>query len=115
MSTASISKGGQSFEKDLLRALKFGGLQEENVTELVRIVAGLHSNGLNKLRVHPIGVPVASGVQVKTVLSADKLALLAKILTETPQITGVSVFPYGIPFPDVFEVNIDLGVTAGQG
>src|SRR5260221_4449310 len=98
MSTASISKGGQSFEKDLLRALKFGGVQEENLTELVRIVAGLHSNGLNKLRVHPIGVPVASVVRINTVLSADKLALQAKILTATPPLTGASVMTLGLSF-----------------
>ena len=32
-----------------------------------------------------------------------------EVLLKTPRLGGVSVFPYGIPLPESFRVNIDIG------
>jgi hypothetical protein len=115
VSTATFPKANASFEKELLNLLKFGGLHEDNLKDLVRVVAGLHANGMDKLRVFPKGIPVPTGVTVECVLDRSKLDLISKILQETPRCTGVVVFPYGIPFPDVFRVDANLGVTNAEG
>ena len=115
MSTATITKPSTSFEKELLHVLKFGGLHEDNLKDLVRVVAGLHTNGMEKLRVFPKGIPVPTGLTVQCVIDRSKLDLITKILLETPRCTGVVVFPYGIPIPDVFHVNANIGVTNAEG
>ena len=115
MSTATIPKTNVSFEKELLNVLKFGGLHEDNLKDLVRVVAGLHANGLDKLRVFPKGIPVPTGVTVQCILGGSQLGLIAKILQETPRCTGMDVFPYGIPFPDIYQVNAHIGVTNAEG
>ena len=115
MSTAITSKPNVSFEKELLHLLKFGGLHEENLKDLVRVVAGLHASGLDKIRVFPKGIPVPTGLSVQCVLDRSKLDLITKILLETPRVTGVVVFPYGIPIPDVFHVNANIGAPTQEG
>jgi hypothetical protein len=115
VSTATIPKANVSFEKELLNMLRFGGLHEDNLKDLVRAVAGLHANGMDKVRVFPKGIPVPTGVTVECILDRSKLDLISKILQETPRCTSVVVFPYGIPYPDVFGVNANIGVTNAEG
>jgi hypothetical protein len=45
-------------------------------------------------------------------VNAEELTtVLNQILTNTPRLRGVSVFPYGIPNPEIFQINVDLGET----
>lgn len=113
MGTEKTTKRPESLEKELTHALRFSGLDKENLNELVRIVVGLNDEGLDQLRVFPKGIPpVVDGLQVQSVVNTeDVAAVLNRILTSTPRLRGVSVFPYGIPNPEVFQVNIDLGDT----
>jgi hypothetical protein len=41
--------------------------------------------------------------------------LLGNILLKTPRLGGVEVFPLGIPFPDIFRVNVVLGSPVEAG
>ncbi|HLJ87823.1 MAG TPA: hypothetical protein VKZ53_13440 [Candidatus Angelobacter sp.] len=109
MSTSTPVKADSSFEKELLQTLQFSGLQKESLNELVRTVAGIHGRGLNRFRLFPIGIPAVTGLQVQTLLEKNQLPLLEKILLETPQAQGIVIFPYGIPFPDIFQVNLTIG------
>ncbi len=113
MGTDKTSKRPESLEKELIHALRFSGLDKENLNELVHIVVGLNDEGLDQLRVFPKGIPpVVDGLQVQAVVNTEDLAaILNQILTNTPRLRGVSVFPYGIPNPEVFQVNVDLGDT----
>jgi hypothetical protein len=106
-------KRTESLEKELIHALRFSGLDKENLNELVRIVVGLNDEGLDQLRVFPKGQPpVVDGLQVQALVDTAELAtVLNQILTNTPRLRGVSVFPYGIPNPEVFQINVDLGET----
>ena len=108
-----ISKTNESLEKELIHALRFSGLDKENLNELVRIVVQVNRGGLDRLRVFPKGIPpVIDGLQVQGLVQQTQLAnVLTQILSETPRLRGVSVFPYGIPRPEIFQVNVDLGET----
>lgn len=108
-----ISKTSESLEKELIHALRFSGLDKENLNELVRIVVQLNRGGLSQFRVFPKGIPpVVDGLQVQSLIQPSQLtAILTNILSQTPRLRGVSVFPYGIPVPEIFQVNVDLGET----
>ena len=113
MGTDKTTKRSDSLEKELTHALRFSGLDKENLNELVRIVVGLNDEGLDQMRVFPKGQPpIVDGLQVQALVDAEALAtVLNQILTNTPRLRGVSVFPYGIPNPEIFQINVDLGET----
>jgi hypothetical protein len=103
------TKTTESFEKELLHALRFSGMDKENLNELVRIVVELNRKGFGRVRVFPKGIPVVDSLEVQTLVDSSQIDLLTKIFTETPRLRGVSVFPYGIPNPEIFQVNVELG------
>ena len=113
MGTDKTLKRTESLEKELTHALRFSGLDKDNLNELVRIVVGLKEDGLETLRVFPKGLPpIVDGLQVQTLVNTSELtAVLTQILTNTPRLRGVSVFPFGIINPEVFQVNVDIGET----
>jgi hypothetical protein len=111
--TENPAKGSESLEKQLLHALRFSGLEKENLNELVQIVVELRRGGLDQVRVFPKGQPPrVDGLQVQALVDTGRLStILNRILTETPRLRGVTVFPYGIPRPEIFQINVDLGET----
>jgi hypothetical protein len=111
--TENPAKGSESLEKQLLHALRFSGLEKENLNELVQIVVELRRGGLEQVRVFPKGQPPrVDGLQVQALVDTGRLStILNRILTETPRLRGVTVFPYGIPRPEIFQINVDLGET----
>jgi len=101
-----------ALEKDLLRDLRFAGMEKEILTELVSMVAGWQSDGLRHVKVFPLGIPAPDGLEVRGILEGSQLAgLLQKILLESPRLSWVKLFPYGIPFPEMFEIGVHLGST----
>jgi hypothetical protein len=110
------SKAQESNEEALMRELRFGGIDKENLKELVGIVAGIQKAGLKKYKAFPKGTPVPDGLRVSGVIDAgDANRFLSDILLKTPRLGGVVVFPYGTPWPEIFSVNNDLGATAQTG
>jgi len=104
------------FDQALMNELRFGGIERENLEELVRIVAGLQKAGLGRIKVFPKGIPVPTGVQVDGILESTAISkLLTEILTKTPRLGGVVIFPYGIPWPEIFRINIDIGAPVEVG
>jgi hypothetical protein len=98
------------FGEALMRELRYGGIDQDNLEDLVKIVAMIQKGGLKRLKVFPKGIPVPDSVRVSGIVDADGIAkLLGRILVETPRLGGVVVFPYGIPWPEIFRVEIDLG------
>lgn len=108
--TGDEPRTAQDFEKELMRELRYGGLEKENLSELVALVAEWQREGLARVKVFPRGIPVPDGLHVKGIVDQQGIfTLLQKILVETPRLSGVRVFPYGIPFPELFEIGIELG------
>jgi hypothetical protein len=103
-------------EEALMRELRFGGIDKNNLKELVEIVAGLQKGGLKRFKVFPKGIPVPDGLRVTGVIDASETnRFLGEILLKTPRLGGIAVFPYGIPWPEIFKVNIDIGATVESG
>ena len=108
------TKGSESLEKELLHTLRFGGLEKENLNELVSIVVGLRREGLERIKIFVKGIPVPEGLNLQAFVDAGRLSsILTRILMETPRLQGVSVFPYGIPKPEVFQISVELGESGG--
>ena len=106
-----------SMVENLMQELRFGGMDKENLQELVGIVARIQQGGLKTLKVLPKGIPpIVDCLQVSGIMGAGELSqFLGAILTQTPRLTAVTVFPYGIPVPEIFHVNIDLGAPVQTG
>ena len=103
---------GQKIEQELLKLLRHGGLDRENLTNLVKIVAGFNEKGLEHIKVFPKGIPpVYHGLEVRALVQGDRLSnVLSAILSEI-QVNSVLVFPYGVPVFDAAEVVVGLGPT----
>jgi len=99
-----------SLEQYLLEWLKFSGMQKENLTDLVNIIASLK----NKYSIIPFAVAV-QGEQVPTALTArylmDTLLLnkLMNALLDTPRLASLLVVPHGFPKAAQFELNVTVG------
>jgi hypothetical protein len=110
------AKSEGSIEAALLRELRFGGIDKDNLKELVGIVAGIQKGGLKKFKVFPRGIPVPDGIRVAGTIDAGAVnGFLGELLGRTPRLSGVAVFPYGIPWPEIFRVNIDIGSPVETG
>jgi hypothetical protein len=117
MATQGTARGNEGLEKQLMHILRFSGIEENNLKELVGIVVGLQSKGLENFRVFPRGVPpVVDGLNIQATVGAANLGnLLSSIVLQTPRLNGVSIFPYGIINPEAFQVNVALGNTIEAG
>jgi len=110
--TDNPNKGSEAIEKELLNTLRHSNLDKDNLNDLVRIVADLRREGLQRTRILLKGIPRPDAITVQAVVEADRLSnILSHILTKTPRLQGVTVFPYGIPWPEIFHVNVDVGHT----
>jgi hypothetical protein len=117
MATQGAVYSAESLEKELLNILRFSGIEKDNLHDLVKIVVNLQGKGLGNLRVFPRGIPpVVDGLNVQATVSAANIAnILNTVLQQTPRLSGVVVFPYGIPAPEIFQVNVSLGNTVEAG
>ena len=100
-----------SLEDALMDQLRFGGFDKQNLAELVKLAASLHRNGIVKVRGFPLGKPpIVDGLRLSGDVELSKIGkLLTEILPKTPRFAGVWVFPKGIPWPEVYHVEVDLG------
>src|SRR5262249_2060590 len=81
-----------------------------------RIVAGIQKAGLKKFKAFPKGTPVPDGLRVTGAIDAGEVnRFLSDVLLKTPRLGGVVVFPYGIPWPEIFRGNIEIRATGEKG
>ena len=90
----------------LINALTRGGLGEDQVNELVDVIAQLR--GGRRVRAFPKGQFGPDSVEIQTVFEPDELGSLLDVLRESPRIDSVEIFPRGIINPEVFSVRIGL-------
>ena len=101
-----------SIEEALMHELRFGGIDKENLKELVSIVATLHRAGLKRIKAFPRGIPAVDGLRVSGIIEASEVGrFFSDVVLKTPRLGGIVVFPYGIPWPEIFRVNLDLGAS----
>jgi hypothetical protein len=99
---------GRGIDEVVMRTLQFGGLNPENVAELVEIVVTIERAGIRPVKVFPKGIPAPDGAWVQTVLDLSQVQTLLGLLQEIPRIDEVRVFPKGIPFPDTFIAEVGI-------
>ena len=106
-----------SVEEALMRELRFGGFDKDQLKELVGIVAGIQKGGLRRMRVFPKGQPPKpNALSVSGVMEANEISrFLGEILTKTPMLSKLEVFPYGILLPEIFRVRMDIGSPLESG
>jgi hypothetical protein len=104
-------KAQGSIEEVLLRELRFGGIDKDNLKELVGIVAGIQRSGLKRMKAFPLGIsPPFEGIRVSGLLEVSEVSkFLGDFLPRASRLSEVYFFPYGIPWPEIFRVDINLG------
>ena len=99
----------ESFEKELLKVLKFSPLKGDQLQELVKAVVAIKELGLQGITVFPKGIPAIDRLEVRTVLSGQQLeAFIKHRVINMPRVGAVRVFPYGIPAPEVFGMEFEV-------
>ncbi len=104
------------FEHAVMAQLKSSGQETARMRELVAAAAKINTAGLKGTRILTKGIPVPDWLRVSGI--GDKAAitkLIDEVVGKTPHLGGVIVFPYGIPFPDIYHVDIDLGNVPHPG
>ena len=105
-----------NFEQAVIQRLKSSGLSREHLSELASAAAQINTAGLKASRILTKGIPVPDWVRVSGVADRASLAkIFESAIDKTKGLGGVHVFPYGIPKPDLFHVEIDIGPGAPMG
>lgn len=99
-----------SLEYYLLEHMKYGGIDRENLADLVSIVVSLKNKyGITPFAALPHGTPVPVGLTVRYQVESIMLPKLINIIYDTPRLNSLTVVPRGIPAAAQFEVRITLG------
>ena len=96
------------FEKHVMTALQFGGLDKRNLAEIVGILSKYNEKGLVPAKVLPIGIPNPDGVWGVFFPGRENIQTLIELLLETPRLQQIKVFPRGIPAIDLYQVELEI-------
>lgn len=96
--------------EEIIASLKSGSLDSGNLKALAASAARLSAAGLKGVRVHTRGIPVPDGIRISGMADGGTLRkILAELLEKTPHLGGIAIFPYGIPWPEIYRVDFNLG------
>jgi hypothetical protein len=99
-----------SLEYYLLEHMKYGGIDRENLADVVSIVVSIRNKyGISPFAAVPHGTPVPVGLTVRYEVESTTLPKLINIIHDTPRLNLLTVVPRGIPAAAQFEVRITLG------
>jgi hypothetical protein len=104
---AAASQG--SFEQTLMRELRAGNVDKDRLQEMVNAVSAIQRAGLKGIKVFPRGIPVPDGIRIAGTIDASNAEKLLGLVARTPNFSGLLYFPYGIPWPEIYRINLDLG------
>jgi hypothetical protein len=98
----------EGIDSAVMGALQWGGLDGDNLKELVSIVSTINKTGLRPFKVFPKGIPAPDGVWVHTFVPLDRTEALITLLRSIERIDVVRLFPKGIPRPDILVAEIGI-------
>lgn len=101
-----------SIEKQMMEVLKYGGLQREHLSELVRIASEVTvKSGLRLDDYFPLGMPLPDLVGFRgTLKDRQTLSRFVEIVSELDMIREFNIWRYGQPpHPSVFMVDGVIG------
>lgn len=99
-----------TLEHHLVERLRFSGMDRENLSDLISILASLKNKyGIQPLTVNSAGLPTPTQLVARYMLQSTMLNQLMNLLLDTPRLVEMSVRSCGYPRPTQFELTITVG------
>lgn len=99
-----------SLDYYLLDRLRFSGIQQQNLDDLVSIVSSLKNKyGLLPYAVAAEGQPTPNALTTFYVIDSLMLSKVNSVLLDTPRLHSVTILPRGIPKSGQYELQVTLG------
>ena len=103
--------------KALEKRLSTGDISKEELREYAQLISPLAKYGFRNILIR--GIPKPDGITAHLHVGADKIGELSSSIASLKHsaIFGWRVFPWGIPWPDIYSVEVDVGrpaAVAGQ-
>ncbi len=99
-----------SLEQHLVERLRYSGVDRENLSDLVSIIASLKNKyGIQPFTVSAAGTLHPTALVARYTLQATMLNKLMNLLLDTPRLLELSARPYGYPRASQFELQLTLG------
>jgi hypothetical protein len=98
--------------KALERRLATGDISKDELIEYTQLISPLTKYVIRDILIR--GIPRPEGITAYVQVGADKLGELSSSVAEirNSAIIGWRVFPWGIPVPDIYTFEIDVGRPA---
>jgi hypothetical protein len=107
---ASPIRGIQSVDQQMLEHLKYSGVAQENLADLVGLFVSLKNKyGLVPFAMAAEGNPVPNAVTASYIVDSIILNKLTNALLDTPRLKRVTISPRGIPKSGQYELDVTLG------
>jgi hypothetical protein len=99
-----------SLDHHLLEHLKFSGIEQQNLIDLVGIVASVKNKyGIVPYAAVAEGYPIPNAITVRYVVESIGLNKMVNVLLDGPRLNALTISPRGIPKSAQFGVDITLG------
>ncbi|HKW57216.1 MAG TPA: hypothetical protein VJN42_07635 [Candidatus Acidoferrum sp.] len=99
-----------SLDYYLLDRLRFSGISQENLNDLVSIVSSLKNKyGLLPFAASAEGQPTPNAITTFYVVDSLMLNKVTSVLLDTPRLHSVTILPRGIPKSGQYELQVTLG------
>ena len=99
-----------SLDHHLLEHMKFSGIEQANLVDLVSIIVSLKNKyGIVPHAAAAEGYPIRNALIVSYVMESITLNKVINILLDIPRFHGLTIVPRGIPKTAQFDVDITIG------
>ena len=101
----------KEFEQALMDDLEAAS-DKPALKDYTDIIIGLRKKGFIIDQILKKGIPVPIELVVKCRIDKGRLNSISEFIGEA-KYNGLEIFPYGIPWPDIFRVNVILNNNRG--
>ena len=99
-----------SLDYYLLDRMRFSGIEQENLNDLVSIVSSLKNKyGLVPFAAAATGQPTPNALTAFYVVDSLTLNKANSVLLDTPRLHSLTIIPRGIPKSGQYELQVTLG------
>ena len=97
---------------EITERLKEAGREKERLMQAAEAIAGIDSEGILGYRIWTRGIPAVDLLGVTAVVNSEVLSNFLVQVSSLRALGSLEVFPYGIPFPEVYDVTAVFGNVA---
>ena len=99
-----------SLDYYLLDRMRFSGIEQENLNDLVSIISSLKNKyGLVPFAAAAEGQPTRNALTAFYVIDSLMLNKVNNVLLDTPRLHSMTIVPRGIPKSGQYELQVTLG------